>query len=210
MAAASGCAPARCRAAETLASVSEKGTEAEIDSLVSKAGAELRAKLGVSALSDAQSASVRASLPSNPEAARLYSQGLQKLRMLDVLTARDLLEKAAALAPDHAPTHSALAASWAALGYDSKAKEQAKLALDLSPRFSREERLLIEGRAHELLSEPSQAVASYRSLWESFPDNIVRSISDSRPGRRRARERSREDARRSSQAHRLRRGWRPH
>ncbi len=159
-------------AGETLASVSEKGTEAEIDSLVSKAGAELRAKLGVSALSDAQSASVRASLPSNPEAARLYSQGLQKLRMLDVLTARDLLEKAAALAPDHAPTHSALAASWAALGYDSKAKEQAKLALDLSPRFSREERLLIEGRAHELLSEPSQAVASYRSLWESFPDNI--------------------------------------
>ena len=159
-------------AGETLASVSEKGTEAEIDSLVSKAGAELRAKLGVGALSDAESASVRASLPSNPEAARLYSQGLQKLRFLDVLAARDLLEKASALDPNHAPTHSALAASWAALGYDSKAKEQAKLALDLSPRFSREERLLIEGRAHELLAEPSQAIESYRALWEFFPDNI--------------------------------------
>ena len=60
-------------AGETLASVSEKGNESEIDSLVSKAGAELRAKLGVGALSDAQSALVRASLPSNPEAARLYS-----------------------------------------------------------------------------------------------------------------------------------------
>ena len=34
-------------AGETLASVSEKGNESEIDSLVSKAGAELRAKLGV-------------------------------------------------------------------------------------------------------------------------------------------------------------------
>jgi serine/threonine protein kinase/tetratricopeptide (TPR) repeat protein len=159
-------------AGETLASVSEKGTEAEIDSLVSKAGAELRAKLGVGALSDAESASVRASLPSNSEAARLYSQGLQKLRFLDVLAARDLLEKASALDPNHAPTHSALAASWAALGYDSKAKEQAKLALDLSPRFCREERLLIEGRAHELLAEPSQAIESYRALWEFFPDNI--------------------------------------
>ncbi len=164
-------------AGETLASVSEKGTEAEIDSLVSKAGAELRAKLGVGALSDAQWASVRASLPSNSEAARLYSQGLQKLRSLDVLAARDLLEKASALDPNHAPTHSALAASWAALGYDSKAKEQAKLALDLSARFSREERLLIEGRSHELLSETSQAIESYRSLWEFFPDNIDYGVS---------------------------------
>ena len=41
-------------AGEILASVSEKGSASEIDELVSKAGAELRAKLGVSALSDAE------------------------------------------------------------------------------------------------------------------------------------------------------------
>jgi serine/threonine protein kinase/tetratricopeptide (TPR) repeat protein len=159
-------------AGETLASVSEKGNESEIDLLVSKAGAALRAKLGIGALSDAQSALVRASLPSNPEAARLYSEGLQKLRLFDDLSARDLLEKAAVLAPDYAPTHSALAEAWLALGYENKAKEQAKRALDLSSKFSREEKLMIEGRAHEVLAERPQAVDSYRALWQFFPDRV--------------------------------------
>ena len=143
-------------AGETLISVSEKGSESEIDTLVSKAGAELRAKLGVAALSDEQSAVVRTSLPSNPEAARLYAEGLQKLRVFDALAARDLLEKAVALDPSHAPTYSALAQAWSTAWIMTKAKQQAKRALDLSARFSREERLLIEGRAHEILAETPQ------------------------------------------------------
>jgi tetratricopeptide (TPR) repeat protein len=115
---------------------------------------------------------VRASLPSNPEAARLYSQGLQKLRLFDAQSARNLLEKAVALDPQHAPTHSALAEAWSVLGYEAKAKDQAKQALNLAGKFSREEQLLIEGRAHELLAENPQAVESYRQLWEFFPDNV--------------------------------------
>ncbi len=157
---------------ETITAVSEKGTEAEIDSLVSKVGAELRAKLGVAALSDTQSASVRASLPANPEAAHFYAEGLQSLRLYDALAARDALQKASVLDPDHAPTRAALAEAWLFLGYEAKAKEQAKRALELSAKFSREERLLIEGRAHEVLAEMPQAVESYRALWEFFPDNV--------------------------------------
>jgi tetratricopeptide (TPR) repeat protein len=159
-------------AGETLASVSEKGNESEIDDLIGKAGAELREKLGISSLSGAQSALVRASLPTNPEAARLYSEGLQRLRLFDALAARDLLQKAVALDPAHAPTHSALSQAWSTLGYDDKAKEQAKLALDLSADSSREERLLMEGRSHELLGEQPQAVENYRALWEFFPDRV--------------------------------------
>jgi tetratricopeptide (TPR) repeat protein len=86
--------------------------------------------------------------------------------------ARDSLEQAAALDPNHAPTHSALAEAWSFLGYESKARDQAKRALELSARSSREERLLIEGRAHEILDEKPQAIESYRALWEFFPDNI--------------------------------------
>jgi len=156
----------------TLASVSEKGSEAEIDDLVSKAGTELRAKLGIGPLSEEQSAAVRASLPSNPEAARMYSEGLQKLRLFDAQAARSLLEKSAALDSEYAPTHSALAEAWSTLGYDAKAKDQAKQALALSAKSSREDRLLIEGRAHELLAEMPQAVESYRALWEFFPDDV--------------------------------------
>src|ERR1700689_2238865 len=61
-------------AGETLVSVSEKGKESEIDELVSRAGEEMRAKLDIGPLSQAQSTAVKASLPSNPEAARLYSE----------------------------------------------------------------------------------------------------------------------------------------
>jgi tetratricopeptide (TPR) repeat protein len=159
-------------AGEILASVSEKGSTSQIDELVSRAGAELRAKLGVAGLSEAESASVRAALPGNPDAARFYSEGLEKLRLFDALKARDLLEKAVALDPNHAPTHSALAEAWAALGYDQKAKEQAQRALDLSAPFSREQRLLIEGRNRELNKDWSGATTSYRTLWEFFPDRV--------------------------------------
>jgi tetratricopeptide (TPR) repeat protein/TolB-like protein/predicted Ser/Thr protein kinase len=159
-------------AGETVATVSEKGKESEIDDLVERAGNELRAKLGIGALSGSQSVVVKATMPSNAEAARLYSEGLQKLRMFDALAARDLLLKTVALDPNHAPTRSALAEVWSTLGYDDKAKEQARRALELSAKFSSEERLLIEGRAHELLREGPKAVESYRTLAQLFPDRV--------------------------------------
>jgi eukaryotic-like serine/threonine-protein kinase len=159
-------------AGETVASVSEKGKESEIDEVVSRAGTALRAKLGIDALSESQSAMVRASLPSNPEAARLYSEGLLKLRLHDALAAHDLLTKAATLDPNYAPTHSALSEAWALLGYEESAKEEAKRALALSAQFSREDRLLIEARAHERLGEKVQAIESYRELWAMFPDRL--------------------------------------
>lgn len=157
---------------DTLASVSEKGAESEIDQLVSRAGAELRTKLGVADLSTTQLATIKASLPADPEAARYYAEGLQKLRIFDALAAVDLLQKSALLAPGYAPTYSALAKAWATLGYESRAKAEAQRGLELSQGLSREERLLIEARAHELSGEMAQANESFRALWEFFPDNI--------------------------------------
>jgi eukaryotic-like serine/threonine-protein kinase len=157
---------------EMLATISEKGSESQIDDLIGKAGAELRKKLGVDPLSEAQTAVVRAALPADAEAAKLYSQGLQDLRLFNVLSARAVLEKSAELEPGFAPTHSALAEAWSSLGYDDKAKAQAKQALDLSAGASREERLQIEGRSHAILGEWPKAVESYRALWEFFPDRV--------------------------------------
>jgi eukaryotic-like serine/threonine-protein kinase len=157
---------------ETLATVSERGSEAQIDDLVAKAGDQLRGDLGVAPLSEAQTASVRASLPSNPEAARLYSQGLQALRLFDSQSARNLLERASQIEPSYAATHSALAAALSALGYDDQAKEQAQKALDLSAQASREERLQIEGRSHRLLGQLPEAIDNYRALFEFFPDDV--------------------------------------
>jgi eukaryotic-like serine/threonine-protein kinase len=162
---------------ETIATVSEKGNESQIDDLVSKAGDELRGKLGIAPLSEAQSASARASLPSNPEAARLYFQGLQALRLFDARSARNLFERAMAIEPDYALTHAALAGALSALGYDDKAKEQAQKALDLSTQVSREERLLIEGRSHKLLGQWQGAIDNYHALFEFFPDEVDYGVS---------------------------------
>ncbi len=159
-------------AGETIASVSESGTETELPELVSRAGARLREKIGVSALSPVEEAGARASLPSNAVAARFYSEGLAKLRLFDALGARDLLEKAIAAEPDYPLAHAALAEAWSKLGYDEKAKEAAKRAFDLSARLLQEERLSVEGRYREMTQEWELATELYRRLQGFFPDNL--------------------------------------
>ncbi len=165
-------------AGETLEAVSQKGTEAQLDDLVNRAGAVLRQKLGAGELTATASAAVRASLPSNPEASRLYAGGLAKLRVFDPLGARVLLEKAVAADSNNALAHSALATAWLALptvrgsGYDSMAQHEAKRAFDLSAHLSREGRLWVEGRYRETTHQWSKAVEIYRTLWGFFPDNL--------------------------------------
>jgi tetratricopeptide (TPR) repeat protein len=138
------------RTGEIAATVSEKGSESDLDDLATRAGEEVRQKLGIGEVTSSEAALVRASLPSNPEAVRLYSEGLAKLRVVDALAARDLLERALAADPNYALGHSALADAWAAMGYDQKAREESKQAHDLSSGLSHEERLWIEGRDWEL------------------------------------------------------------
>jgi tetratricopeptide (TPR) repeat protein len=159
-------------AGDTISSISETGTKGELLDLVSRTGTELRNKLGVAAISETDASSVRASLPANPEAARLYAEGLERLRLFEAIAARDLLTKAVAEQPDHALSHSALAGAWSALGYESKAQEQAKVAFDLSQDLSREDRLSIEGRYREVLRDWPRAIEIYRTLWNFFPDNL--------------------------------------
>ena len=159
-------------AGETIASVSETGTENELLDLVSRSGTEIRRKLGIGQVSDSDTSGIRASLPSNGEAARLYSEGLAQLQVLNALAARDLLQNAVQADPKHAPTHAALAEAWSALGYDSRAAAEAKRALDLSENLSREERLFVEGRYHEFSREWPKAIEIYRTLTGFFPDNL--------------------------------------
>jgi len=159
-------------AGETVAEVATTGTEADVFDLVSQAGAQLRSKLGVAAVSTSDAASVRASLPSNPEAARLYSEGLAKLRVFDTLAARDLLLQAIAADPQYPLAHSALADAWSALGYDQKAREEAAKASQLATGLSREDRLVVEGHSQEIAHDWEKAGETYRALFKFFPDNI--------------------------------------
>jgi DNA-binding winged helix-turn-helix (wHTH) protein/tetratricopeptide (TPR) repeat protein/TolB-like protein len=157
---------------ETLAALSETGVEADLSGLVSRAGAALRTRLGVPPITREEEAAVTATLPSDPKAARLYSEGLVKLRLFDALAARDLLRGAVAAEPGYALSHAALATAWAELGYDLNARDEAQRALDLSAGLSRTERLLVKGRYHEMVHDWAGAEDVYRALFQFFPDNL--------------------------------------
>jgi eukaryotic-like serine/threonine-protein kinase len=156
----------------TIAAMSESGSEAQVAELVSRAGASLREKLGIATASPGELDKARAALPSDPRAAQLYSEALAKSRNFDPLDARDLLVKATQVDPKHALSHSLLAESLFALGYDTQARAEAKNAFDLSSTLPRENQLLIEGRYHELSNDFPAAIETYRSLWKFFPDNL--------------------------------------
>jgi DNA-binding winged helix-turn-helix (wHTH) protein/tetratricopeptide (TPR) repeat protein len=157
---------------ETLAVQSATGSKGELFQLVTKLGAQLREEVGIAGLSQEEGRQVRASLDANPEATRLYAQGLDALRRFDAQDARDLLQKAIAADPGYALAHSALAQSWSVLGYDLKARSEAKTAFDLSGHSNRRDQLLVEGHYRELNRELPAAIEIYRTLWNFFPDDL--------------------------------------
>jgi DNA-binding winged helix-turn-helix (wHTH) protein/tetratricopeptide (TPR) repeat protein len=152
--------------------VGASSTETNLPELVSRAGSQLRLKLELADLSPFESHLVRASLPSRVDAAKLYVQALDELRVFEALKARDLLERCAAIEPNFALTHSALATAWSDLGYDDKAKQEAKQAYELSTDSSVEDRLQAEGRYQQLAHQWGRAVDAYKTLSETFPDDL--------------------------------------
>lgn len=160
------------RTGESAGSVSATGMENDLFRLVSSVGMELRGKLGLSAATAAEQASVAASLPRSPEASRLYAEGLDRLRRLDAQAARGLLERAALIEPAHPLIHDALSRAWSALGYDAKARSEAERAQALSSGLSREERLVIEARLWESRKEWDRAIEVERTLFGFFPDRL--------------------------------------
>jgi len=157
---------------ETIAAITEDGSEADLPQLLSAGGDTLRNTLGIGSLSANAAREVRAVVPANSEAERLYAEGLVKLQRFDALGARALLEQATAADPNHALSHAALAESLSALGYDLNAQSEAKKALDLSTNLSREDRLSIEGRYRELTHDRAATLEIYRTLHTFFPDSL--------------------------------------
>ena len=160
------------RAGETIAAVAETGREDELFTIVSTIGSRLRNRLGVTELSPAQAASVQASLPSNPAAAKPYAEGLAQLRLYDAQAARRSLEQAVSADPKLSLAHSALALAWSALGYDERAQQSAKRAYELSANLAREDRMWVEGRYHDAMNEHEEAIKTYQALYSFFPDNL--------------------------------------
>jgi serine/threonine protein kinase/Tfp pilus assembly protein PilF len=157
---------------ETVATLSASQPDANLLDLVKELGAQLRQKCAAGTITSEEAAEVRASEPETADAARLYAEGIEKLRSFDNLGASQLLEQAVAAEPGNALAHLALARAWGELGYDQKAETEAKKAYDLSRNFSRKESLLIEADYRVATRAWDRAVDLYKSLWTFYPDDL--------------------------------------
>ena len=160
------------RNAKTLDAISETGNESDLFDLVSKVGQDLRARLGVGAVTEREASEVASALPWNPQAARAYAEGLDKLRVFNAPAGRNLLLEAVAAEPDFALAHAALASAWAQLGYDDRARVEAHKAVALSGKLSRTQQLQVQAQYSEMSGDWTKALHIYRALLEFYPDSL--------------------------------------
>jgi eukaryotic-like serine/threonine-protein kinase len=157
---------------ETVDTISEAGGQSSLFDLVARVGTRVRGDLGVDVIGAEEAEQVRQSVSTNPEALRLYAEGLEKLRAFDALSARDRLQQAVEADSDYALAYSALAEAWMALGYDGKAEEAAGTAFQLAGKLGLEQKLLIEGRYRQAAHQWPESVSAYSTLFHAYPDNL--------------------------------------
>ena len=157
---------------QTIDTLAVSGTQAGIDDLIGRANVLLLSKLGVSNLSSAQLAEVKAGMPTTPEAIKEYSQAMVLLHKGDAQGARELLMKADAAEPGVAFVHRGLSDVWYLLGYDKKAIEEAQTAARLAAGLPKEDLYSMQARESFLSGQLSRAIDRYRYLTMTQPDNL--------------------------------------
>ena len=157
---------------DALATVTETGNEGDLFDLVSSAGGRLRAGLGLVATASSETRTVAASLPGDTEAARLYADGLAKLRAFDALGARPLFEASIRAEADFGPAHEALSRAWSDLGYDENARTEAAKAFGLAGDAPAPIRTSAEARLAETQKKWARAESLVASLLRSHPDDL--------------------------------------
>ncbi|HEV8630733.1 MAG TPA: tetratricopeptide repeat protein [Thermoanaerobaculia bacterium] len=145
--------------------VAVAGPREAIFQLVSQAGTKLRDALHIAAGGAKWTTT-------NPEAARLYAQGIERLRGFDARGASDLLQQAVAADPHDPRAFSALASALAALGYVERARDAARQAVELSAPLEENERQEVRAQYLEVAGDWPGAVRAWEDLWRRYPDNL--------------------------------------
>jgi len=145
------------------------GTRNDLAGLAIGAAAEIRNRFGLDVSAESV---VSGAFPQDPEASRLYAEGVVRLRSFDPAGARVKLEQAAIAEPDSPLIWIELANAWEILGYGNNAIEAATRSKELSGGLGRELRLRIEGQYQVLAGRLNEAVDTFRSLWLVYPDNL--------------------------------------
>jgi serine/threonine protein kinase/tetratricopeptide (TPR) repeat protein len=154
---------------QSLGSFPRSGSQSDLNDLVVHTGQLVRQKFGIQ-LTAADEARLDSSLSSNPDAVTAFSEAQEKLRAFDLPSATRLLQRSIDSDPNFAKAHSALSEAWDALGFETKATEEAKKAVEVSGKLSRETRDLISARYSAISRDWPKATQQYAQLWTQYRD----------------------------------------
>jgi tRNA A-37 threonylcarbamoyl transferase component Bud32/TolB-like protein/Tfp pilus assembly protein PilF len=155
---------------QSVGKASASGAVSDLGGIGSRLATDIEHVLGVQA--DPAATPTATVLPSRPAAARLYAEGLARLRRDEITPARDLLQRAATDDPDDPLIHAALAETWRSQGYDAKAAAEIGLASAHSSQLPKESKLAIEAAYRESLQQWDQAIDAYRTLVDFYPARL--------------------------------------
>src|SRR5262249_6650989 len=147
-----------------VASFSESDRDSQLFEVVARLGTRLRFALGAGALSDGEARTVRGSLPTTPEALRLYAEALARHRRYDEKGALEKVQAAIAVDPQHPLPHLLLSHIWEALDYDGRAADEAARACARAAALSEPERIAVEARQRQMTHAWGEAARLYRRL----------------------------------------------
>jgi serine/threonine protein kinase/Tfp pilus assembly protein PilF len=159
------------RTGKSQGSITKNLMESELTDVIPAAGDAVREKLGVS-LSPAEKRGIERALPANQDASGAYAAGMTALQNFDYAKAKDSFLAAVQADPNNAEIRSALAQAWWELGFELKAREEAKIAAEQANDLSAEKKTLIQTRFAAYSGQWDQAVKNYDSLWTISPDNF--------------------------------------
>ncbi len=158
---------------ETISENAITGDETDLFDIASQAGNRLRESLDpILSLAPEGGGAQRFPGSTNQLAVQFYSEGRARSYDFDFVGARDFLKRSIAADPGFALAHSALSEALSRLGYESDARYEAKLAMQDAKGLPPETALAIQGRYQESLNDWAGAAATYRTLFNLFPDNM--------------------------------------
>jgi tetratricopeptide (TPR) repeat protein len=110
--------------------------------------------------------------PQDPDASRLYFEGVNNLRIFNAAKARDVLQDAVRKENSNPLIHSALAQAWSKLRRDKEAREEANAAVAAASQLPIEFNTGIQAAAAEMNKQWEKAVSLYQLLYKSYPERL--------------------------------------
>ncbi len=157
---------------ETISEDAITGEESDLFDIASQAGNRLRESLDPTTNLAQGTNAQRFQGSTNQVAVQFYSEGRARSYEFDFVGARDFLRRAVAADPAFALAHSALSEALSKLGNTAEARNEAKLALQHARGLPPETAFAIQGQYQESVNDWASAAATYRTLFNLFPDNL--------------------------------------